>query len=114
MDGAMDSNISHVDLPGGSGGYNLWEGVDMNVAGGFGNIGEGGGEMSNAVSGGMELPDSSSAWFMPFNMDPPQIGEVDASLFMSIGGAGGGGGAGSFSEHGGVRDVGMTEGQGQP
>ena len=114
MDGIIDSNTSNVDLSGTGGGYNMWEGVDMNVAAGLGNIGEGGGELSSAVSGGMELPDSSSAWFMPFNMDPPQIGDVDASLFMGAGAGTGGGGAGSFSEQGGIGDVGMTDGRGQP
>ncbi len=114
VDGTAESNTCNVDLPGNSGGYSLWEGVDMNIAAGFGNIiGEGGGEMSSAVSGGIELPDSSSAWFMPFNMDPPQIEDVDAGLFMAAGGAGGGG-TGSFSERGGIRDVSMTDGQGQP
>ena len=50
----------------------------------------------------MELPhEPTSAWFMPFNMDPPLIGEVDASLFMAIGDAGVGvGGGGAFSEQG--------------
>ncbi len=117
MDGTMDGNTSAVDLPGGSGGYNMWGSVDMNVVAGFGNIGEGGGEMSSGVSGGMEVPDSTSAWFMPFNMDPPPIGDIDASLLMGSGaggggaGAGAGAGAGSFSEHAEMGDVSMTDGQ---
>ena len=50
--------------------FNVWDGVDM------GGIGMG-------VNGGNSwLGQSSTAWMMPFNMEPPQVAEVDHSLLM--------------------------------
>lgn len=102
----MDGAFNHNPLNSAGGGYDMWEGMDMNTHQ-FGNTGIGGG--GECVEGTMEPHEPSPAWFMPFNMNPPQIGDVDASLYMA---AGGGGGGGSFSPQG-MGGVGMTDGQGQ-
>jgi Fungal specific transcription factor domain/Fungal Zn(2)-Cys(6) binuclear cluster domain len=100
MDGTVNNNLT-------SGGGYMWEGIDMNAA--FGSIGSGPG---GGVNTGLEAQEPSSAWFMPFNMDPPQIGEVDASMFLSPGAAAAGAG-GSFSDQS-MGDVGMADGHAQP
>lgn len=121
LDGAVTYSHGHGhinhntnSLSTGPGGYGMWEGVDMNAAA-FGTIGGGGMGGGGGGAGGhgvMDGHEPSSAWFMPFNMDPPHIGDVDANLFMGDGGGGGGGGdRRSFSEHG-MGDVGMADGHG--
>jgi hypothetical protein len=109
MDGSLNTNHNNSMHSGGGGdggsSYSTWEGIDMsNVS--FGNL-SGGVTGMGGGGGGMETQEPSSAWFMPFNMDPPQIGDVDANLFL-----GAAGGGGSFSE-GGMGDVGMSDGHGQ-
>ena len=107
----MDGTVNNSNLTSGSGGYSTWEGIDMNGAA-FDNLGGG---MGGVVNSGMDTQEPSSAWFMPFNMDPPQIGDADATLFMGagVGSGGGGGGGGSLFEQGIMCDVGMSDGHGQ-
>ena len=68
---------------------NMWEGVDMSTLDTNGFLGE-----------------STSAWFMPFNIDPPEIGDVDSTYLMGEYGM-----AGSFpapsDPNQGMDDVGM-------
>jgi hypothetical protein len=47
--------------------FNMWDGMEMN---GFG------------INGNSWLAQSSTAWMMPFNMEPPQIADMDNSLSM--------------------------------
>lgn len=59
--------------------------------------------------------EATSAWFMPFNMQPPDVGS-DAELFASLGlgGAGGEQGGGAYGMEMGVGGVdGLGQGQGQ-
>ena len=49
--------------------FNMWDNFDMNGLGFTGN--------NNSW-----LSQSSTAWFMPFNMEPPQTGDIDNSLLM--------------------------------
>lgn len=129
MDGTVPHHLSSdVGAGGGGGGngggFSMWDGMDMNAGFGHGHSHLGVGMGGGGLHGSMELHEPSSAWFLPFNMHPPHIGDVDASLYMGAvdgghsagGGAGGGGGGGggvggSFSEHG-TGDIGMADGQG--
>ena len=115
------SNLNNLNNGGFS--QNFWEGVDLNgmnpstAANGFMNGGDGSGASSN---------EASSAWFMPFNMDPPEIGNENlGGLFGEAGMGMGFGGGSSFSNQGGqhptpqtttavpvVRDIDMGIGEG--
>ncbi|KAL9114911.1 MAG: hypothetical protein Q9227_001154 [Pyrenula ochraceoflavens] len=74
-----------IDQPG-VGGMNYWEGLDLN---GFGGGGAGAGNPGHA-----SYNEATSAWFMPFNMEPPVIG--DENNFGGMGGMGDLGGNGAF------------------
>lgn len=45
--------------------FNMWDGIEMNAFG---------------INGNGWLSQSSTAWMMPFNMEPPQIADIDNSL----------------------------------
>jgi Fungal specific transcription factor domain len=45
--------------------FNMWDGIEMNAFG---------------INGNSWLSQSSTAWMMPFNMEPPQIVDIDNSL----------------------------------
>jgi hypothetical protein len=45
--------------------FNMWDGMEMNAFG---------------INGNGWLGQSSTAWMMPFNMEPPQIADIDAGL----------------------------------
>jgi hypothetical protein len=48
--------------------FNMWDGMEMNAFG---------------INGNGWLGQSSTAWMMPFNMEPPQIADIDAGLSTS-------------------------------
>ena len=105
MNGALPNHLNSA--AGGGGQFGMWDGVDMNATA-FGNVGAGG--MSGAgLSWSMGLQEPSSAWFIPFNMNPPQIADGASSLYMGAVGAVDGGGGGSFSEQD-LGDAGMADG----
>jgi len=47
--------------------FNMWDGMEMNAFG---------------INGNSWLGQSSTAWMMPFNMEPPQMVDIDKSLSM--------------------------------
>ena len=47
--------------------FNMWDGMEMNAFG---------------INGNSWLGQSSTAWMMPFNMEPPQVADMDNSLSM--------------------------------
>ena len=71
-----------------SSGFNIWEGVDLNGMstnpGGHsnthGNQPAPHHHNTNGYFGGNNEASNSSAWFMPFNMDPPEIGRVGDTM----------------------------------
>lgn len=101
----MDLSVN-TDLS--SGGYSIWGCINMdNMIGDPGNSGIGG-----CVHPATEGHEPSSAWMLPFNMNPPPKGDVGAGLFMAAGDGAGGTSERSFPGRG-LGDVGMTDRHGQ-
>ena len=88
--GGIESSNSNVENISGFS-QHLWEGVDLN------------GMKTNAQNSFVSTEnEASSAWFMPFNMDPPEIStDSIGGLFGDAGLGMGFGGGSSFSGQGG-------------
>ena len=69
MDPSTNANTNANATFGLADNFNMWDGVDMNGLG----VG---------MNGNSWLGQSSTAWMMPFNMEPPQIAEMDNGLLM--------------------------------
>lgn len=67
MDPSVNTNTNTNATFGLTDNFNLWDGIDVNALG-------------MGINGNSWLGQSSTAWMMPFNTEPPQIADMDNSV----------------------------------